>query len=670
MPPLQGVRGQNPNPMSGDRLVMAKKNSMNRLFEAVRLGPLQLKNRLVMTAMSTGFAGPAGRVTERMRAYYAERAAGGVGLVTVEEAYLHPGLPHIEKALGAYGDHQIAGLKSLSDRIHAAGAMASLQIGLYFRQQLNGFPRYVASQQAPDCGAGCLELNKEEIEYLVRLFADGAARTKAAGFDAVEIHACHGCILSEFLSPFWNRREDEYGGSRSGRFRFALEILQAIRGRLGPDYPVLYRISGSEFAPDGFTPDDAVALSAALEEEGVTAINVSGGLGHVNHIAIPPGNVPRGLLLPIGKDIRAAVHVPVIIGNSMTPQIAGDAVAHGMADLIGLGRPLIADPQWPRKVEQGRLDEIRHCLRCNQGCFGSLRDPKTGSISCMYNPISGREFESPLKAAEVKRRVVVVGGGPAGCEVARVARLRGHDVLLLEKKERLGGQINLASVPPAKSEFGQMFEFYRGELERLGVEVRLNTPADPQLLKSLQADIYVSATGSGACRPPIPGVEAGHVFLAADVLTGRVKVPSGPVAVIGGGATGLETADFLASRGSDVAVVEMLDSPGRDVVAGAGVREGLLERLSANGVEIYTGHRAVRIEPEQLIVSDRPLVGGGKEKAVPAKAVVLALGMKPRIVFDAEDIPEDAVYYRIGDCSNPGNALQAIHKAFELAIKL
>ncbi len=375
---------------------------MKQLFEPVRLGKITLKNRLVMTAISTGYASPGGQVTDRLTEYYATRAKGGVGLITVEEAFFHPQLPHISNALGVYDDSLIYGLRNLTRRIHDADTKVSLQIGLYFRQQLNGFPRYAASAQAPDCGPDCKELNRGEIRYLTKLFVDAAHRSREADFDAVEIHACHGCLLSEFLSPFWNKRTDEYGGDRAGRFRWAQEILASLRERLGPDFPVLFRISGSEFTPKAFTPEDAIALSKVLEEGGVTAINVSGGLGHVNHIAIPPGDVPRGLLLPIGKQIRSEVNVPVIIGNSMTPEMAEEAVSSGMADLIGIGRPLIADPQWPHKVKAGRANEIRHCLRCNQGCFGALRDERYQYIRCMYNPEAGREFECPIQEAEFK----------------------------------------------------------------------------------------------------------------------------------------------------------------------------------------------------------------------------------------------------------------------------
>lgn len=640
-----------------------------RLFEPVALGSRTVKNRLTMTAMSTCFAGPAGEVTDRLVGYYARRTQGGVGLVTVEEAYIHPRLPHVKNALGVYGDHLVEGLKRVTGAIHARGGLASLQLGLYFRQQFNGFPRYSVSADAPDCAAGCKELTVEEIGYLTGLFADAAERAMSAEFDAVEIHACHGCLVAEFLSPFWNHRQDAYGGSPDKRFRFAREILAAVRKRLGPAYPVLFRISGSEFTPDGFTPEDAVALSRQLADDGVSAISVSGGLGHVNHIAIPPGSVPRGLLLPIGKRIREAVNVPVIVGNSMTPEIAVQAIENGAADMIGIGRPLIADPDWPQKVKSGRLDEIRHCLRCNQGCYGALLDARRPHITCMYNPESGREFEHPITPASVSRHIVVIGGGPAGCEFARVARMRGHRVVLLERSGRLGGQIRLAALPPAKGDFGKMVDFYEGELERLGVDVRLNTAGTPERLAEFKADVYVFATGSEPVRPPIPGVDMPHVFLAQDVLNQRASVPAGPVVVVGGGATGLETAEYLADQGRSVTVVEMLNEAGRDIQAGIGVREGLMRRLADKQVQIICGQAVKEIDAAGVTLSDRPLTGVGNQTRILAAAVVLAVGMKPAAARP-EGLPTSAVWFRIGDCCHPGNALQAIHQAFDLAIRI
>ncbi|MEM5786440.1 MAG: FAD-dependent oxidoreductase [Syntrophobacteraceae bacterium] len=639
----------------------------NLLFQPLKLGPLVLKNRLVMTAMSTRFAGPRGQATDRLTEYYATRAAGGVALITVEEAYIHPLLPHIKNALGVFGDHLIPGLTKLTDRIHEEGGLASLQVGHYFRQPVNGFPRYVASLDAPFCEPGCKELNADEIRYLTGLFADAAVRAASARFDAVEIHACHGCILSEFLSPYWNRRKDEYGGNREGRFRFALEILIAIRERLGNDFPIIYRISGSEFVPNGFTPEDAVELSKALESAGATAINISGGLGHENHIAIPPSDVPRALLPPIAGLVKQSVAIPVIVGNSMTPRLAEETLRLGQADLIGLGRPLIADPEWPIKVREGRLSDLRQCIRCNQGCFGALRDMRRKWISCMYNPVAGREFEQPLSAAPVKKCVVVVGGGPAGCEVARAAKVRGHRVLLLEKASRLGGQFNLAYLPPNKGDFSKLVEFYEKELPRLGVVVRLGTEATPEYLESLAPDVVVIAAGSAPSRPPIPGVNLPHVVLAPEVLSGLAEIGTGPVVVIGGGASGLETADYIAKKGFAVTVVEMLAKAGQDILDGIGVREALLARLAEHGVTILTSHRAMEIQQDAVLVSDRPLIGGSELKKVPAGMVVLSLGNRPAIGLEPPP-GTSARWFRVGDCCNPGNAYDAIQQAFEVAL--
>lgn len=642
------------------------------LFEPYPIGRLELKNRLVMTAMSTRLAGSRGEVTDRLTEYYAARAAGGVGMVTVEEASIHPQLPHIPNALGIYGNHLIPGLKNLTGRIHDAGARASLQIGLYFRQAVNGFPRFAASADAPDCGSGCMQLTPDEIHYLTALFMDAAIRTREAGFDAVEIHACHGCILSEFLSPYWNRRTDEYGGDRSGRFRFALEILEGIRGRLGPDYPVIYRISGSEFHPGGFSPEDGVALSLALEKGGVTAINVSGGLGHINHLSIPPSDVPRGILLPLARGIKAAVTVPVICGNSLTPGLAEKAVSEGWTDLVGLGRPLIADPEWPIKVCEGRTREIRACIRCNQGCFSGLRDLKTPGVTCLYNPSAGRELERTIHPAVIKRKVTVIGGGPAGCEAARVASLRGHDVLLIEKESCLGGQFNLAALPPKKEDFAKLPEFYAQELPRLGVKVRLNTEATSELIGSLAVDAIVVATGSTPVVPRIPGSDLPHVTTAHAVLAGKVTIGRSPVVVIGGGATGLETADYLSERGLTVTVIEMLDAPGRDMMPGIGVKEALLARLAAKKVGILTGRRAMAIEPDAVVASDRPLTGGGDEIRIAAKSVVFGLGNRAEETLSRMETVCGcgSQVCGAGDCRFPGNAMNAIHAAYDLAVTL
>jgi NADPH-dependent 2,4-dienoyl-CoA reductase/sulfur reductase-like enzyme len=348
--------------------------------------------------------------------------------------------------------------------------------------------------------------------------------------------------------------------------------------------------------------------------------------------------------------------------------MAEQAVSEGWTDLVGLGRPLIADPEWPCKVREGRSREIRACIRCNQGCFGGLRDLKTPGVTCLYNPTAGRELERAIYPAVAKRKIAVIGGGPAGCETARVSRLRGHDVLLIEKEGRLGGQFNLAALPPKKEDFTRLAEFYATELPRLGVEVRLNTEATSELIGALAVDTIVIATGSTPVVPKMPGADLPHVTTAHDVLSGKVKIGKSPVVVIGGGATGLETADYLSERGLTVTVIEMLDAPGRDMMAGIGVREALLARLAEKKVGMLTGHRAMAIESDAVIASDRPLKGGGNEIRIAARSVVFGLGNRAEATISRLETACGRLNLLcgVGDCRFPGNALNAIHAAYDL----
>ena len=640
-------------------------NRYSKLFEPFQLGTLKLRNRLVMTSMSTGFAGRGGRVTDRLIDYYAARAAGGVGMITVEMIDLHPQLYHVRKGLLLTGDHHIAGLRRLTDRIHAEGAAVSVQIGGFFRPATNGFVRYSTNETCPEGESG-LAMNADEMRFFTDMLVKGVERLRRAGFDAVEIHACHGSVLSEFLSPYWNKRTDEYGGSPENRVRLVVEIVRAIRAKAGAEFPVLVRISGSEFTPEGTGVEDAVIYARELEKAGAAAVSLSGGLGHLDHIGISPSYIPRGILLPSAAAVKKAVHIPVIVANGLTPELAATALERGEADLIGLGRPLIADPEWPKKVREGRT--FRPCIRCVQSCIGGLRDPRVECIGCIYNAAVGREGENQPQPAASPRRVVVIGGGPAGCEVARVCAERGHTVTLLERSEHLGGQFRLAALAPGKEDFLLLSRYYEQVLPELGVEVRYNTEASAALLAALKGEVFVLAAGSRPSVPPVKGADQPHVHTAHDYLTGKVLIDDGPVAIVGGGATGLETAHILADKGIQVSVVETLNAPGRELTANVGPKEYLLEDLKTKGCAFYSSHRAVRVEKDALVVSDRPLAGGGNETSIPAKWVLFAAGMAPQRALLNEKTLALGEWLTIGDCENPGNAYYAIHDAYELAL--
>jgi 2,4-dienoyl-CoA reductase-like NADH-dependent reductase (Old Yellow Enzyme family)/thioredoxin reductase len=590
-----------------------------------------------------------------------------VGLVTVEQAAIHPLLPHIRNALGVFSDSHISGLRKLVDCIHAHGAKAALQIGLYFRPEVSGFPRYAVSRSSGAYPDDVIEISQSDIEHICGLFGRAAERVVDAGFDAVEVHACHGCLVSEFLSPYWNQRADEYGGD-AGRHKLAIQILNKMRRVIGSDFPIIFRIPASEFDERGLKFEDAVSISLALEREGVTAISLSGGLGHINHVAIPPSDIPRGLLLPLASEIKRYVKVPVIAGNSLTPDMAEDALRKNMIDLVGLGRPLIADPEWARKVACGEKENIRPCIRCNQGCFGGLR--YEGIVGCLVNPEAGRETGRRISPASKKLKVVVIGGGVAGCEAARVARLRGHHVTLYEKEGRLGGQWRLASQPPKKNEFIQLIDFYERELNRLGVEVVLNRQVLPEELATMEGDLFIMALGSIPKVPDIPGKDLPHVYLYPDVLSGRVQITQGPVVIVGGGATGLETADYVSEKGFETIVVEMLVEMARDIRQGIGVRELLLRRLEEKRVRLLGGCKLIRIDPESVLVSRRPFSGDGEFLEIPARTVVLCSGnirnsAPDRVPFHLRDR-----VFCVGDCVHPRNALVAISEAYDVAARV
>ncbi|MCC8027589.1 MAG: FAD-dependent oxidoreductase [Clostridium sp.] len=638
-----------------------------KLFEPFQLGTLQLRNRVMMTSMSTGFADRGGLVTQKLIDYYGARAAGGAALITVEMVDLHPQLIHVRKGLLLTGEHQIPGLRRLTDRIHREGARASVQIGGFFRPGSTGLIRYSTDEITPE-GEPSLAMNKEEMSFFTSMLVRGAQRLRDAGFDAVEIHAVHGSLLSEFLSPYWNKRTDEYGGSPENRVRFLVEIARALRKTMGEEFPILFRISSSEFTDKGYQTDDGAMYAQALESAGVTAISLSGGLGHIDHIGISPSYIPRGILLEGSGIIKKAVKIPVIVANGLTPETAEQALAEGKADLIGLGRPLIADPEWPNKVREGRV--FRPCIRCVQACIGSLRDIRNECIDCIYNTSVGREGTNELAQTETPKKVVVIGGGPAGCETARVCALRGHQVTLIEKEKELGGQFRLAALPPGKADFLLMFRYYQDILKELGVDVRYNITADAAFLKELDADVYVLAAGSTPSIPPLEGKELPKVSTAHAYLSGELEIEEGPVVIIGGGATGLETAHMFVEKGIDVSVVESLNAVGRELTASVGPKEYLLEDLQAKGCKFYTSSRAVRITEEALIVSDRPLIGGGKETSIPARWILFAAGMRPRRSLLNEETAKLGRWLAVGDCENPGNAYHAIHDAYRLALTI
>lgn len=636
--------------------------SFDLLTSPIAIGTMRLKNRMVMPPMVTNYAYEDGSVTGRLRAYHAERAKGGVGLIIVEASYVHQSGKGFRNQVGIYSDRLIPGLRSLVDTVHAHGAKIAIQLyhaGRQTKSSVTGCP-IVAPSPIPDPTEPETpkELTKDEIAELVRAFGEAARRAKAAGFDAVEIHGAHGYLINEFLSPYSNKRTDEYGGPLENRMRFPLEVVRAVREAVGPEFPVMYRMSADEKVPGGLTLEETKIVAKRLEQEGIDAIHVSAGVYESAVWIIQPMALPRACLADLAAGIKSVVKIPVIaVGRFNDPEVAERVLAEGKADLIAFGRALLADPDMPRKVVEGRLDEIRKCIGCCQGCIDELFQDHP--ITCTVNPRTGFEREFTFEKASRPRKVLVVGGGPAGMEAARAAALRGHHVTLWEKSGSLGGQLDLASSSPHKDEIASFKEFLVKELKRLGVKVVLNKEATPEAVKAERPDVLVVATGATPATLNV-AMQGEKIVTAWDVLSGKVRVGN-KVAVIGGGLVGCETAEYLAEKGHEVTIVEMLPRIASDV--GPLVGALLLDRLAKYGVKVITGAKVSSLEQDSVVVER----DGNKETLSGFDSFVIAVGSRQNdaLARQLEGVGID--YIVIGDAWKPRRITHAVYEGMRAA---
>jgi len=687
---------------------------LKQLFTPVAIGPMELANRVVMPAVHLNYT-PDGLVTDQLVHFYAERAAGGVGLIIV-------GCPVDEYAgagfmVGLSDDRFIPGLQRLTQAVHQEGVPVAAQLyhaGRYSHSTLIGrqaiAPSAVASRFTHETPR---QMSQADIERTVGRFAQAARRAQEAGFDAVEIGGSAGYLICQFLSPLTNQRQDGYGGDWQNRLRFALEVVGAVRGAVGPGYPVIFRLAGNDFMEGGNTNREARLLAQALEGAGVDALNVTGGW-HETRVPQLTMAVPRGAFAYLAQGVKQVVDIPVISSNRYSdPGLADRVLRQGIADLIALGRPLIADPEWPRKAREGRLDEIVPCIACNQGCFDHIF---TGQpVGCLMNPRAGHEGEYKLDGstglttggstglttggstglttslAAKARRVMVVGGGPAGMEAALTAAARGHQVTLYEKAERLGGQLNWAAVPPGREEFETAIQSLAARMARLGVEVKLGQEVTLDLVRAASPDVVVVATGARPAAPAIPRAESAYVVQAGEVLEGEVDVGR-RVVILGGGAVGCELALYLAQMGTldaptlrflvlnkaeswetlealvthgikEVTLVEALPKVGQDI--GLTTRWTILQDLRRHGVKMLVDATAREITPDGVVVTV-----DGREELIEGDTVVLALGSSPDTALYEQLKDQVGQLYLVGDARSPGKAYEAIHEGFRVGMEI
>ncbi|MCQ4638279.1 NAD(P)/FAD-dependent oxidoreductase [Anaerovorax odorimutans] len=637
------------------------------LSQPIHFGSVKIKNRFIVSPMVMNCCNEDGTATERFIAYHEEKAKGGWGLIVTEDYAVDPSGRTYQYLPGLWCDEQIPSHRTLTDRVHAAGAKIFAQIFHGGRQT----EEWIIGQQVwapspipcPVKKALPHEMTTEEVDAMIEKFGDAALRAKKAGFDGVQIHGAHGYLVGEFASPYSNKRVDKYGGNLMNRMRFPVEIVKNIRKKCGPDFSIDYKISAEERTQGGTNIEDTKAMAIMLEEAGIDSLNVSIAVYETWYMQVPPSVMGHGWLADYAQEIKSVINIPVTtVGRINDPYVAEGILRSGKADACYMGRASLADPHMPEKALSGHVEDIITCMGCLQGCTSKIDSGFSGQ--CTLNPRTVRERETKIIPADIKKTIYIAGGGPAGAEAAIVLAQRGHRVKIFEKRDRLGGMYGCAAIPPWKGEISAFIVWQRTQLEKLGVEIIYDTELTSEQIERDKPDGVVIATGSRPWVPPILGTENEFVISAVDLLEGKIKA-DGKIAVIGGGLVGGETANYLASHGNQVTIIEMLDEilqeePGN-------MKRFLLQSFKENNVEIHTKTEVKSIEEDGTIKIEKD----GLEILLGAfDFVVTAVGMRPvRKLKESLEGQDIAVFY-VGDAKKPGNALDAIEDGYLTALQI
>lgn len=652
-----------------------------RLFEPCKIGSMEIRNRIVMAPMSCNL-GKDGFVTERMVRFFEERAKGGVGLITIGDGIVDTPLGNnVKESTAIDHDKYIPNLKMLTQAAKVHGAKICLQLSHAGRRAgrvskegyldvtrglipvaPSSIPHPVVGQVVPK------ELTQGEIKKIIEKFGEASRRAIEAGFDSIGLHCAHMYLCGQFLSPWVNKRTDEYGGDLGGRLRFVSEVVERIKREIGKKYPLIVRMNGEE-PEGGNSAEEIQEIARQLEKAGVDAIHVSVGFGAPTKTPgfIPsatPMRAPQGCILHLAENIKRVVSIPIIAVNKLGDVFFAEKVLQdGKADLIALGRPLIADPFLPLKAAEGRFDDIRPCIYCCKGCVQNVIE-KDAPVACSVNPIAGREIEeSPITPAEKKKKVLIVGGGPAGMESALITAERGHQVFLIEKSNQLGGQLSLASQPPGKKDIEAFRIYLINAIKKSGVNVELSREVTLEWINETQPDTAILATGSHPILPDVAGLQNRKTFTAREILEG-LKLEGKRILVIGGGQVGCEVAEFLVEQEKEVTIIEVLDDIAQD-----------MDRINRLPLIMSLENSGIRIMKETAVssVTDQGVWIDcyGKKSLLPADGIVIAVGAAP-ILEDVdirikEKIPE---IHFVGDKVKAGGILEAVQQGYEIAKKI
>lgn len=702
--------------------------TFDNLLRPGRIGRMELRNRIVMAPMGSNFAESDGTCGERIQAYYEARAAGGAGLLIMGVcAVAYPAGTAEPYQVGVSEERFVPGLTALAERVHRHGAKVAMQLQhagktsvrdlaegrelwvpsmppalktdmmqALTREELGAF--ISSSKGREKAGVKIRVMDKADIAQMAEWFAAAAERARRAGFDGVEIHAAHSYIIAGFLSSYYNKRDDEYGGPLENRARMLLEVIAAVRARVGADFPVWLRLDAEEIrTPGGITLEDAKAVARMAEAAGVDAVSVSAYANTSTGVAFTEAPLvqQKAGFLPWTAEIKAALQIPVIAVGRLEPEVADTAIGAGQCDFVAMARKLLADPDLPRKLVENRPEDIRPCIYC-YACVSQIFINQR--VKCAVNPLTGHEFETRLNPVAAPAHIVVVGGGPAGMEAARVAATRGHRVTLLERSGRLGGTLFFAGL--AYAENGALLDHLVRQVKKLPIQVMLDTAATPGLIRELKADVVIVATGAERSAPAIPGAEQDHVWsgdelrrlmtddraeeiakrklsfaqralMKAGSLAGvtdssdaiqnlsRLWMPLGKrVAIVGGGLVGLELAEFLVDRGRQVTVLEEGPSLGRELSIVR--RWRVLDGLRQHGAELLTEVTIKEIGRKAISYTTQE----GEARSLAVDSVVLAIGARPddRLAKELETVKVPVI--SIGDGAAIGYIEGALASGF------
>lgn len=641
-----------------------------RLFSSFRIGNMELKNRIVMSPMGDGLASKEGNVTEEMIAYYSARARSGAALLMVGSTCACEDDANKPDQHKIFREQNLRGLRRLSEGVHRYDSKIFVQLIHTGRQgnpavlghaTVAPSPLPVITGEVPGIPR---ELTIPEIHEIEQSFIKAAELAQRGGFDGVEIHAGHGYLIHGFLSPVQNQRTDEYGGSFENRTRFLRNILTGVRAKVGPAFPISVRMSAVDLLPGGLEIEDSIEIAKFCQQNGASILNISAGMIETQYIQMAGPEREQGYLVPWAEQIKAAVTIPVCAAGRFRDMCVAEKVLEdGRLDLVGFGRPFIADPNFVRKVIDGREDEIRRCLSC-----GYCSDTnKTGGVRCSMNPTQALElwYDKPDINGNGKH-IAVIGGGPGGCEASRILAKRGFKVTLFERTDHLGGQTLLAAAPPSKDDIMNCQKYYSNILPKLGVEIRFNTEADMKLIDECKPYAVMLATGSRPLMPPIPGADSKHVTTAQQLLGNEYEeIKNSTVLIAGIGETGIDTAAWLLERGNRIIMADMLENPRERLLR---TRKRKYDALLQHGAEVYDGHKLLNIG-ENTVKFQR--MSDGKYVEFNADYVVMSLGVRPNKELwpHIREKYEDKAFL-IGDVGKTGMIHDAVFSGFNAAWNL